>query len=273
MKHLFGRNIAFVVVMLFACSLAVSAQSAGYDLLQTGSGSQVDLSTVSNPSCGTWPNLGSVTLNGRPFDGSIGNTDTIMHRTATSQSNVFNVSVYALSLESANPIIFNGQSADVYVTINNSGGNISQSSIPQYGTTSSSGTVTINSGGTFDSSITINAEVIIVSAGQDPSNSANVLCHAGAQGTTLSGTASSYSATAPAGYPSSSTYPSGGFYPQPVHSAPLHSHIVQPATCTDVSTIQPNTLTASKTAVRAKPSRAAATTTTTPVAVTCISSQ
>ncbi len=271
MKRAFPWYVALAIAMLFACSLFGFGQSAGFDLLQTASGSQVDLSSVSSPSCGSWPNLGSVSLNGRPFDGSIGSTDTIMRRTATSQSNVFNVSVYALSLKSASPVNFNGQSADVYVTINNSGGSISQSAVPHYGTTSSSGTVTINSNGTFDSSITINAEVIIVAAGQDPSNSANVLCHGGAQQTTLSGTASAFSSSAPSGYPSSSTYPAGGFYPRPVHSAPMHSHLVQPATCsTDVATpVSPVASADAKSAPTAKSSTA--TTTFTPVAVRCVS--
>jgi hypothetical protein len=231
MKHRFEMFFLLVsLAALLVCLPLASAQSAGYDLLQTGTGTSVNLSTAQNPSCGSWPNLGAVTLNGRSFDGTIGNTDTVMNRTATSQSNVFNVSVYALSLKSANTVSFKGQNADVYVTINNSGGTISQSQIPHYGTTSSSGTITIN-GGTFDSDIIINAEVIIVKAGQDPSNSANVICHAGAPGTELKGTASSWTSTPPSGYPSSTKYPSGGFYPRPVHSAPTHLHAVVPATC------------------------------------------
>jgi len=65
MKRAFPWYVALAIAMLFACSLFGFGQSAGFDLLQTASGSQVDLSSVSSPSCGSWPNLGSVSLNGR----------------------------------------------------------------------------------------------------------------------------------------------------------------------------------------------------------------
>src|SRR4029077_19114262 len=79
MKRLFLCNSAkslveFVLVagLLFAYSPIVSAQSAGYDLFQTGSGASIDLSSVG---------LGNVALSGVPIQSSTGNTDTIIQRT------------------------------------------------------------------------------------------------------------------------------------------------------------------------------------------------
>ncbi|PYP90704.1 MAG: hypothetical protein DMG65_10420 [Candidatus Angelobacter sp. Gp1-AA117] len=199
-----------------------TAQSAGYDLLQTGSGASIDLSSMG---------LGQVPLQGVPIQGSTGSTDTIMHRTqdVPSGGGTVPVELYALSMKSQNSVTFQGQQADVYVTVNNSGGTISTSTLPQPDALSpSTGTVTVRPDGTFDSSITINAQIIFTTAGGNPANSANVIGHQAASPITLSSTNSSWSASAPSGYPSSSTYPSGGFYPRPVHVGP---HPVVPSTC------------------------------------------
>ena len=212
----------FVAVMLFACSLMATAQSAGYDLLQTGSGASIDLSSMG---------LGQVPLQGVPIQGSTGSTDTIMHRTQDVPAGGGSVPVelYALSMKSQNSVTFHGQQADVYVTVNNSGGAISSSSLPQPDALSpSTGTVTVRSDGTFDSSITINAQIIFTTAGGNPANSSDVLGHQAASPITLTSTNSSWSASASTGYPSSTSYPSGGFYPHPVHRGP---HPVVPSTC------------------------------------------
>lgn len=212
----------FVAVMLFAGSLMATAQSAGYDLLQTGSGAAIDLSSMG---------LGQVPLQGVPIQGSTGSTDTIMHRTqdVPSGGGTVPVELYALSMKSQNSVTFQGQQADVYVTVNNSGGAISTSSLPQPDSLSpSTGTVTVRPDGTFDSSITINAQIIFTTAGGNPANSTDVLGHQAASAITLSSTNSSWSASAPSGYPSSTTYPSGGFYPRPVHTGP---HPVVPSNC------------------------------------------
>jgi hypothetical protein len=212
----------FVAVMLFACSLAATAQSAGYDLLQTGSGASIDLSSMG---------LGQVPLQGVPIQSSTGSTDTIMHRTqdVPAGGGTVPVELYALSMKSQNSVNFQGSQADVYVTVNNSGGTISSSTLPQPDSLSpSTGTVTVRSDGTFDSSITINAQIIFTTAGGNPANSSDVLGHQAAAPITLTSTNSSWTASAPAGYPSSSTYPSGGFYPRPVHQGP---HPVVPSNC------------------------------------------
>src|SRR5215471_11875613 len=141
-----------VFALLFACSLPASAQTAGYDLLQTGSGASIDLSSAG---------LGNVSLNGFPIQGSLGNTDTIMHRTQdTVGGGTTPVEVTALFMKSTASFTHNSQSVDLYVTINNSAGKISTSALPQPDTTSSSGTVTVYGGGTFDSSISITADLI-----------------------------------------------------------------------------------------------------------------
>lgn len=220
-------NLLMLALLLLASGLTALAQSPGYDLFQTGSGTSVTL-----------PNIGVVPLQGVPIQGTTGNTDTIIHRTQTvpSGGGPVNVNVSALFMKSISPVNFNGSSADVYVTINNSGGMISTSVLPQPDSLSaSSGSVNVHTDGTFDSSLTVNADIIFVKAGTSVTNSANYLGHQPGPSTTLSSTASSWSTTPPAGYPSSSSYPSGGFYPISVggggHSTPSHVHAVIPAKC------------------------------------------
>jgi hypothetical protein len=150
---------SLLVLSILAVSVFASAQTAGYDLLQTGSGASIDLSSV---------NLGNVPLNGVPIQGSTGTTDTILHRTqdVPQGGGTVPLEVTALFMKSASSVNFNGQPVDVYVTINNSGGKVS--------------------------------------------------------------TNSTYTTTPPAGYPSSTTFPSGGIYPRPVHNGP---HPVVPSKC------------------------------------------
>ena len=223
MNHLLRKKISLLFllsafVLLLASPLPVSAQSAGYDLLQTGSGASVDLGS-----------LGNVPLQGVPIQTSLGNTDTIMHRTQdTVGGGKTPVEVTALFMKSKSSITYNNQPVDVYVTVNNSGGKIATSVLPQPDSTSSSGTVTVNSGGTFDSSITVTADLIFVKAGTSVTNSSNYVDHKAASPITLTSTGSSWGSSAPAGYPSSSSFPSGGFYPSPVHNGP---HPVVPSKC------------------------------------------
>src|SRR6476646_2136766 len=211
--------VSFAVLLVGAMPL--SGQSAGYDLLQTGSGASVDLSSVG---------LGNVALQGVPIQSSTGSTDTIMHRTQdVIGGGTTPVNVTALFMKSTSSKTFQGQQVDVYVTLNNSGGAISTSVLPQPDSLSAStGSVTVRTDGTFDSSITVNADVIFVRAGTSVTDSANYVGHQPASSITLTSSGSSWSSTPPAGYPSSSTFPSGGFYPRPVHNGP---HPVVPSTC------------------------------------------
>ncbi len=211
--------------VLFACLPLASAQTAGFDLLQTGDGASVDLSSVS----GLSPSV--VTLKGLPIQSSTGVADTIMNRTQDVPlgGGAVPVNVHALFMKNSGSVTLNGRPIDVYVTVNNSGGTIPTSVVPQPDSLSgSTGTVTVRTDGTFDSSITVNADIIFVSAGASPTDSANYLGHQAAPAISLSSTNSSWSSTPPPGYPSSSSYPSGGFHPRPVHNGP---HPVIPAVC------------------------------------------
>src|SRR3954452_18399818 len=128
MTYLLRKKISSLFVLsaavLLLSALPLSAQSAGYDLLQTGSGAYVDLSSIG---------LGRVNLQGQSVDGSLGSTDTIMHRTqdVTGGNGKTPVEVTALFLKSTSSVTYKGQPVDVYVTLNNSGGKIPTSTLPQ----------------------------------------------------------------------------------------------------------------------------------------------
>ncbi len=221
------KSLWFLVVsfaLLLVGSLPLSAQTAGYDLFQTSAGTFVDLSAF---------NLGNVRLKGVPIQPCTGNTDTIMHRTSdVPGSGSTPVEVTALFMESANPVTVNGQQIDLYFTINNSGGTISTNVLPQPDALPrSTGTVTIRADGTFDSKITVNADLIGVPAGASVTNPANWVSHTPAPSITLTSSASPWHSSPPAGYPSCAPFPSGGFFPFPVHNGP---HPVTPSTCNAV---------------------------------------
>jgi hypothetical protein len=214
-------NILLLLSLLTACVFA-SAQTAGYDLLQTASGASINLTSVG---------LGNVPLNGVPIQSATGTTDTIMHRTqdVPQGGGTVPLEVTALFMKSASSVTFNGQPVDVYVTINNSGGKVSTSVLPQPDSLSgSTGTMTVRTDGTFDSSFNVNADVIFVKAGTSVTNSANYVGHQPASTISLSSTNSTYTTSAPSGYPNSATFPSGGIYPRPIHNAP---HPVIPSKC------------------------------------------
>ena len=213
---------SLAMLALMAASTLASAQTAGYDLLQTGAGASIDLTSVG---------LGKVNLNGVPIQTSTGNTETIMHRTQDVPQGGGSVplEVTALFMKSASSVTYQGQPVDVYVTINNSGGKVSTSVLPQPDSLSgSTGTMTVRTDGTFDSSFNVNADVIFVKAGTSVTNSANYVGHQAASTISLSSTNSTYTTTAPSGYPNSSTFPSGGIYPRPVHNG---AHPVVPSKC------------------------------------------
>jgi hypothetical protein len=230
----YGKPLFFVLaafLLLLLGSLPLSAQSAGYDLLQTGSGASIDLSSAG---------LGNVSLQGVPIQSSTGSTDTIIHRTQNIPSGGGSsaLDLTALFMKSTSSVTYQGQQVDVYVTRNNSGGTISTSVLPQPDSVSaSSGSVTVRSDGTFDSSITVNADVIFVRAGTSVTNSSNYVGHQAAPAVALTSSGSSWSSTPPAGYPSSSSFPSGGFYPRPVHTG---AHPVVPSSCN--TGLTPNTI-------------------------------
>jgi hypothetical protein len=215
-----------MIAALSLCPILASAQSApsaGYDLLTTASGTSVDLSSIG---------LGTVPLQGVPIEAALGSADTIMNRPGNTTFGVAQtLNVAALFMESTNPVEFDGQSADVYVTLNNSGGLISTNVLPQPDTLNpSGGTITVSSGGTFTANFVVNADVIFVPHGSSVTNPSNYIAHQAAPQVTLSPATSTWSSTPPSGYPSSSTFPSGGFYPiLPAHNNGPHP--VTPAKC------------------------------------------
>lgn len=216
------KRVLMLAVVLVTGSLLAVAQNSGYDMFQTGSGSVVDLST-------TGLGLGQVQLQGVSIQSSTGNSDTIMYRpqAVPAGGGTIPVNLYALFMKSTSPVNLNGTSADVYITVNATGGTIGTNVLPQPDALSpSGGSITVypsadGSGGTFDSSITINANVIFVPAGASVTNPANYLAHLPAPSVTISQTGSSYSTTAPSGYPTGLA--SGGFFPKPVHSIAPHN--------------------------------------------------
>ena len=196
MKRLF---LFLVLAALMVVSpLSAIAQCNGYDQFQTSSNTTFDLG----------PGIGTVTFAGNSIDSSsYGNADTIIQRTPSNQNNVCNIQVWALFMKSTSPITVNGQSADVYATINNTGGSVSTSVLPQPDTLqqSSSSTLTItssgSSGGTFDSNLVVYADLIFVKAGTSVTNSSNWIGHQTAPGKTLVATQVVWNTSAPAGYP------------------------------------------------------------------------
>lgn len=245
------RRVLLFVVVLLAGTLLAAAQNSGYDVFQTGSGAAVDLTSMG---------LGQVALQGVPIMSSTGNSDTIMYRpqAVPAGGGTIPVNVWAVFMKSVNPVNLNGTSADVYITVNATGGAVSTSVLPQPDAlTPSTGTITVypnadGTGGTFDSSITVNADIIFVTAGTSVTNSANYLATQPAPAITLSQTGSTYSTTAPPGYPIQATAPpqagapggaaaavtitSGGFFPKPVHVGP---HPVVPGKVVVVKCLTP----------------------------------
>src|ERR1700685_421867 len=219
---------AFAVVCIGSILAAgQAAPVAGYDFLSTGDGASVDLTSIG---------LGVVPLEGVSIEAALGVTDTIMHRPANT---VFTQSqsllVTALFMKSVNSLEFQGQLADLYITLNNSAGAIPTTVLPQPDTLNTSGgTITIDggqsTGGTFNATFVMNADAIFVHAGTSVTNPANYIAHQAAPQVSFSPATSSWSTTPPAGYPSSTTFPSGGFYPIMV----AHTngpHPVTPAKC------------------------------------------
>lgn len=217
MKRLF--LFLTLAVLIVAAPQVVLAQSSGYDQFQTGS-----------PTAFNLPGIGTVNFQGVPIGSSTGNADTIIQRNGG--GGTFSLSVYALFLKSTSPVTINGQSADLYATINNTGGAVSTSVLPQPDAlNASTGTLTITStdstGGTFNSNLTIYADLIFVKPGTSVTNPANWIAHqAQTQGKVLVAVEIVWNNTPPPGYPT--CLPAGVFYVYKIAGA-NHPHVVQAA--------------------------------------------
>jgi hypothetical protein len=220
-------TLVYATALLLFCLPFAAAQQAGYDLLQTAPGASVDLSSIP----GMLP--AKVPLKGVPICNCTANTDTIIHRTedVSPEGGTVPLQMVALFLKNSAPVRFSGRAVDVYITVNHSNGVIGQAVLPQPDSLPVSTGSLIVHPHTFDSSITVHADVIIVAAGADVRNPATHLAHQAAPAVTLSSKNNVWSKMPPAGYPSACFFPANGFYPTGgvTESAPTHSHPVAPS--------------------------------------------
>lgn len=213
------RLVLFLALGALAVSSpAVWAQCNGFDQFQTGSPTQFDLG----------PGIGVVNFQGVPIASSYGNADTIIQRTPSGTTGTCNIQVWALFMKSTSPITVNGQSADVYATINNTGGSVSTSVLPQPDPISqATGNLTItstnSSGGTFNSNLPVNADLIFVRAGTSVTNPANIIGHQPGPTKTLVAIQVVFNNTPPPGYPG--CLPADVFYVYKIAGA-NHPHSV-----------------------------------------------
>jgi len=228
----FVQALTAVMVFVLGSPLSAPAQQAGYDLMQTGPGASINLAGVP----GISPAV--VELRGVPICPCTGATDTIMYRTheVPPGGGAVPIQVVALFLKNASPVSMNGHPVDVYITVNHTNGVIGQGTLPMPDALpDSTGTLTVRTNGTFDSSFTVHADVIVVGAGADVRNPATHLAHRAAPAVTLGSTNSTWSSIPPIGYPSECFFPANGFYPGgPVpETAPApgdpHQHPVVPS--------------------------------------------
>jgi hypothetical protein len=232
MKRSFVCSIAIVfAAALFFCPRFATAQQAGYDLLQTGTGASIDFTHAGI--AGLSPLI--IPLRGVPICVCTGASDTIMHRGDRQPNGIADLTVVALFLKNADRVVFEKTPVDVYITVNNSSGMIGHNTVPQLDSLPpSTGTLNIHTDGTFDSAFTVIADVIVVPAGADPRNPAtHVLAHHEAPPVHLGATGSPWSATPPPDYPEC-FFPANGFYPAgPVPETdptnPSHRHPVAPS--------------------------------------------
>ena len=122
-----------------------------------------------------------------------------------------NIQVVALYLQGDST--YNGQNVTVYATINQTNGVIPTTQLPQPDSLpiASTGAMTVFSNGTFNTNVlNIQADLIVVPRGQPVTSTPIFTTPMPAD--TISSSGSTWTTTAPAGYPNSSTFPSGGFY-------------------------------------------------------------
>lgn len=210
MKKGLFRSVTMMVLVL-ACVGFGPAQTVSNDLLQTGSGSQENLSSL---------NLGTVTFQGVPLSADTAQADTIVQHVPITQAGTINIQVIALHLQSSGTVICGDQTkcgsyynraVTVHATINATGGVLS---LPQPDSlNASAGTMTVASGlATFSSSFTnIQADIIVVPSGQ-PVTYTPIIFSSPAPAASMSANGGTLSSTAPPGYPNSQNFPTVGLY-------------------------------------------------------------
>lgn len=216
-----------VVALAAVCSGIAAAQCAnnvnpgGYDLLQTPSGSTDNLSSI---------NLGTVTFQGVPLPSvaGVGEADTIVCRISSLTYPIPNtgegmdIQIVALLLQSVGTVTcdnslcgsYYGKPVTVYATINQTDGVIPTTQLPEpdaANINASTGSMTVFSNNTFNTNgTTIQADLIVVPPGD--AVTATPIFTTPMPQDSISGTGSSWSSTAPGGYPVSTNFPPGGFY-------------------------------------------------------------
>jgi hypothetical protein len=200
--------------LLLGCSGLAVAQCAGhknpggYDLLQTFSGTTDNLTSIG---------LGNVNFTGSPLNGQVGTTDTIVCRITPLPNPIpvggaaLNIQVVALLMHG--DTMYRTQRVTVWATINQTNGAIPTTQLPQPDVLpiASTGTMTVFPDGTFDTNqLNIQADLIVVPQGQPVT--ATPIFTTPMPADKISSGGSTWTTTAPAGYPNSTTFPSGGFF-------------------------------------------------------------
>lgn len=204
---------------LAAAQCAGNQNPGGFDLLSTFNGT-----TDNSPGGGLPPvNFVGVPL---PPNGVAGSADTIVCRLnplpnpIPSTGAKIPIQIVALLLQSDpnQTVLFNGQRVTVFATINQTKDAndpnfvIPLNQLPQPDTlTASSGTMTVFPNNTFDTnSLKIEADIIIVPYGGHVTDTP--IKHFPMNSDTISSSGSTWTTTAPAGYPNSTSFPAGGFF-------------------------------------------------------------
>lgn len=204
-----------IAALVVGCSGLAAAQCAGhlnpggYDLIQTFNGTSDDLSSIG---------LGFVTFSGTPLPGGLaGNADTIVCRKDPLPAQVppegvrLGIQIVALYLKG--DATYSGQNVTVYATINQTNGKIPTSLLPQPDTLpiTSDGTMVVFPGTFNTETLNIQADLIVVPRGQ-PVTYPFPLFHQPMPADAFQSTGNTWTTTPPAGYPTSTTFPPGGFY-------------------------------------------------------------
>jgi hypothetical protein len=228
-----------VVGLLAGCSGIVAAQCAGnvnpggFDLLQTPNGSTDDLSSIG---------LGTVTFQGvaLPSIAQAGTADTVVCRITPltypipSGGETLNIQIVGLLLQSTGTVICNsslcgsysGKAVTVYATINQTNGVIPLNQLPQPDyLTPSTGSMTVYSNSTFNTNgTTVQADLIVVPPGGAVTSTPIFTTPMPSDSISASG--SSWTTTAPPGYPTPPSFPPGGFYVNSFAGSPLVGALV-----------------------------------------------
>lgn len=212
MKRLFLRT-GIILTLLTAYAGFLSAQTVSNDLLQTGTGTQEDLSSLG---------LGTVTFNGVPLSTDTGLADTIVQHPVISSTSggTVNTQVIALHLVNSGDVFCNNQvlcgsffnqRVEVHATINVMSATNGNISLPQPDALDPSvGMMTVfppsGSTFTFNSSFSnIEADIIVVPLGAGVN--ATPIFTSKAPPAAMSASGGTMSMTAPSAYPNSTNFP------------------------------------------------------------------